>query len=55
MTIGSKKPHPALRHAGYSVTTILPGEDAAEFAKLHRDLISEWTRTARSMGKPLRR
>ena len=43
MTCRIKKRHPALRHAGYSVTTILPGENAAEFEKLHRDLISEWS------------
>jgi len=43
MTRRIKKRHPALRHAGYSVTTILPGENAAEFEKLHRDLISEWS------------
>jgi hypothetical protein len=30
------KVHPALKHAGYSTTTILPGESAAEFEKLHR-------------------
>jgi len=33
--------HPALKHGGYSATTILPGEDAAAFEKLHRDLIAE--------------
>jgi hypothetical protein len=38
-----KKSHPALRHAGYSTTTILPGESAAEFEKLHRKLIAELT------------
>jgi hypothetical protein len=31
-----------LKHAGYSATTILPGESAIEFEKLHRQLISEW-------------
>ena len=34
--------HPALKHAGYSATTLLPGEDAAEFDKLRRDLIAEF-------------
>jgi hypothetical protein len=33
--------HPALKHGGYSVTTILPGEDAAAYEKLHRDLVAE--------------
>ncbi len=43
MPIRIKKLHPALKHAGYSATSILPGEDAAEFEKLHRDLIAEFT------------
>jgi hypothetical protein len=42
MTVRINKTHPALKHAGYSTTTILPGEDAAEFAKLHRQLIAEF-------------
>jgi hypothetical protein len=33
------KVHPALKHAGYSATTLLPGEDPAAFEKLHRALI----------------
>jgi hypothetical protein len=37
-----KRVSPALKHAGYSATTILPGESTAEFEKLHRDLISEF-------------
>jgi hypothetical protein len=41
MTIRIKKQHPALKHAGYSATGILPGESAAEFEKLHRELIAE--------------
>ena len=36
-----KKRHPALKHAGYAATGILPGENPAEFEKLHRDLIAE--------------
>ena len=36
------KVHPALKHAGYSATTLLPGEDPAAFEKLHRDLIAEF-------------
>ena len=35
------KVHPALKHAGYSATTLLPGEDPAAFDKLHRALIAE--------------
>jgi hypothetical protein len=38
-----KKVHPALKHAGYSATTLLPGEDSAAFEKLHRALIDEFT------------
>jgi hypothetical protein len=34
--------HPALKHAGYSATNVLPGESAAEFEKLHRNLIAEF-------------
>src|SRR5262245_40285622 len=34
--------HPALKHAGYSATTLLPGEDAVELDKLRRDLIAEF-------------
>jgi hypothetical protein len=33
--------HPALKHAGYSATTLLPGEDRGAFEKLHRELIAE--------------
>jgi hypothetical protein len=33
---------PALKHAAYSAINILPGENAAEFAKLQRDLIAEF-------------
>ena len=36
------KVHPALKHAGYSATTLLPGEDAAAFEKLHRAVIAEY-------------
>jgi hypothetical protein len=35
------KNHPALKHGGYSTTTILPTESVAEFEELHKDLISE--------------
>jgi hypothetical protein len=43
MTLRVKGRHPALKHAGYSATSILPGESASEFEKLHRELISELT------------
>jgi hypothetical protein len=33
--------HPALKHGGYAATSVLPGENAAEFEKLYRDLIAE--------------
>jgi hypothetical protein len=38
-----KQNRPALKHGGYSSTAVLPGEDKAEFEKLHRDLIAELT------------
>jgi len=37
------KVYPALKHAGYSATTLLPGEDAAAFEKLHRAVIAEFS------------
>jgi hypothetical protein len=37
-----KKAHPALKHAAYSATTLLPGEDPVAFDKLHRDVIAEF-------------
>jgi hypothetical protein len=37
------KVHPALKHAGYSATTLLPGEDPTAFETLHRALIAEFT------------
>jgi hypothetical protein len=43
MRIRVKKSHPALKHGGYSATSILPGENVAEFEKLHRALIAELT------------
>jgi hypothetical protein len=41
MPISVKKPHPALKHGGFSATSILPGENAAEFENLHKKLIAE--------------
>ena len=37
----SGKLPPALKHGGYSATTILPGESASEFERLHREIIAE--------------
>jgi hypothetical protein len=41
MSVRAKKQHPALKHGGYSAASILPGENAAEFEKLHQNLIAE--------------
>jgi len=41
MGVRVKKLHPALKHAGYSATGILPGESAAEFEKVHRGVIKD--------------
>jgi hypothetical protein len=41
MLVQFNKTHPALKHAGYSATTLLPGEDPAAFEKLHRDLVAD--------------
>jgi hypothetical protein len=38
MAVRVKKLYPALKHGGYSVTGLLPGEDAAAFEQLHREL-----------------
>ena len=43
MTARVKKRHPALKHAGYSATGVLPGENPVEFEKLHQELILELT------------
>jgi hypothetical protein len=32
--------HSALKHGAYSGTCLLPGEDPAEFKKLHQDLVA---------------
>jgi len=37
----------ALKHGGYSNTTLLPGEDRAAFEKLHKDLIAEFEPSGR--------
>ena len=33
--------HPALKHGGYTATSVLPGESQAAFEKLHRNLKAE--------------
>ena len=43
MSNRAKKIRPALKHAGYSTTALLPGEDPAAFKKLHQHLIAEHT------------
>jgi len=43
MSIRVKKSHPALKHGEFCATSVLPGENAAAFKKLHRKLIAEWT------------
>jgi hypothetical protein len=37
-----KKLPPALRHAAFSATTILPGESVEAFERLHKELIAEF-------------
>ncbi len=41
--IGRMKKHPpAFKHGAYAATRLLPGENPAEFEKLHRGLIAEF-------------
>jgi hypothetical protein len=42
MPFQGKKTHPALKHAGYSAATLLPGEDRAAFDQFHRALVAEF-------------
>jgi hypothetical protein len=42
-----RKSSPALKHGAYSEAVLLPGEDPAEFRRLHRDLIEEFSPTGR--------
>jgi hypothetical protein len=42
MGLPASRRHNALKHAGFSAATILPGESAAEFEKLHQALIAEF-------------
>jgi hypothetical protein len=41
MSARLKKVYPALKHGGYSVTGLLPGEDRVAFERLHRELRAE--------------
>ena len=41
MIFRREKLPPALKHAAYSATSILPGESLAEFEKLHQSLIAD--------------
>jgi hypothetical protein len=43
MVLRLKLPHPALKHGAYSSLAVLPGEDRAEFEKMHRQLIVEYS------------
>jgi hypothetical protein len=36
---------PALKHRAYSGMSLLPGEDPAEFEKLHKELVAEYAPT----------
>ena len=42
MSVHNNRRLNALKHAGFSATSILPGESAAEFEKLHQALASEF-------------
>jgi hypothetical protein len=42
MRIRTEKIPSALKHGLYTATDVLPGEDPVKFAKLHRDLITEF-------------
>jgi hypothetical protein len=42
-----RKSSPALKHGAYSEAVLLPGEDPAEFRRLHKDLIEEFSPTGR--------
>jgi len=41
MAVRVKKPHPALKHGGYSATGLLPGESAEELEKLRQKVIND--------------
>ena len=45
MSVHNNRQRNALKHGGFSATSILPGEDAAEFEKLHQALVSEFRPT----------
>ena len=43
MRTRNDRKHPALKHGAYSAIAVLPGESRAEFEKLRRDLVAEFT------------
>ena len=45
MSVPNNRRRNALKHAGFSATTILPGRGRAEFEKLHQALVSEFRPT----------
>ena len=45
MILQNNRRRNALKHAGFSATSILPGEGAAEFETLHQALVSEFRPT----------
>jgi hypothetical protein len=47
MPIRAKRVSPALKHGAYSETALRPGEDPADFKKLHRGLIAEFAPNGR--------
>ena len=48
MSVHNNRRRNALKHEGFSATTIIPGEDAAEFEKLHQALVSAFSSIAES-------
>jgi replication initiation and membrane attachment protein DnaB len=42
MPMRANRVSPALKHGAYSQSTLLPGEDPAEFEELHRGLVEEF-------------
>ena len=41
--VNYRRKHPAFKHGAYAATGLLPGEDRAEYEKLHRELIAEYS------------
>jgi hypothetical protein len=53
MPVQFKKHHAALKHGGYTATTILSGESEADFKKLRQSVFAELAQRARSRKMPL--